>query len=267
MHKVPKSLHQPSEVQPIRCAIYARYSDDLQRRSSIEDQIRQCREAAERNGWTVLDQYIKSDEAKTGQVLLGRPGLEELVRLASVKPRPFDCILIDDTSRFGRNLSDTLPLTDQLKFAGVFLYFVSVCLDQRDPNFRTLYISYGQQDERFSKALAEKVFRGQVGRVRAGYIASGKTYGYRNIPIESTTRIGTYGRPMIDAVTLEIIPEQAAVVRRIFEMYVGGLGAFLIAKTLNREGILPTSVGHTRSRNVGTRRQSETFFGTKNTME
>ena len=35
-----------------KVAIYARYSSDNQREASIEDQIRLCREYAEREGWS-----------------------------------------------------------------------------------------------------------------------------------------------------------------------------------------------------------------------
>lgn len=38
-------------------AIYARFSTDLQRNASIEDQIRVCREHAERQGWQVVQCY------------------------------------------------------------------------------------------------------------------------------------------------------------------------------------------------------------------
>ena len=40
-----------------RAALYARYSSDLQREASIEDQFRICREHAEREGWTVSATY------------------------------------------------------------------------------------------------------------------------------------------------------------------------------------------------------------------
>ena len=41
--------------QPLmRCAIYARYSSDLQRESSIEDQTRKCRTHAAPKGWVIL---------------------------------------------------------------------------------------------------------------------------------------------------------------------------------------------------------------------
>ena len=58
-------------LAPKRVAIYARYSSDLQRPSSIEDQVRQCREAAARNGWVVADEYIRSDAAISGRSRVG----------------------------------------------------------------------------------------------------------------------------------------------------------------------------------------------------
>lgn len=45
----------------MRVALYARYSSDNQRDASIEDQLRQCRERAAREGWTVVETY--SDRA------------------------------------------------------------------------------------------------------------------------------------------------------------------------------------------------------------
>ena len=116
-----------------------------------------------------------------------------------------------------RNLSDTLPLSDLLENAGVFFYFANRSLDSRDPNFRTLFIAYGQNDEQFSRALGEKVHRGQRGRVLNGYLANGRVYGYTNVPIENPNRKGLYGRPFVEAVQLEINLEEAAVVTRIFE--------------------------------------------------
>lgn len=224
------------QSDPQRVAIYARYSSDLQRPSSIEDQVRECKEAASRKGWTVLDQFVRFDEAATGQ-LAGREGLDELIKLAQQLPHPFDGIVIDDTSRFGRDLSSTLPMSDGLKYAKVFLYFVNRQLDSRDPNFRTLFIQYGQQDEQASLVSGEKVHRGQRGRVLKGYMGSSRAFGYTNVAIESTTRKGLYGRPAVEAVELRINPEEAPVVVRIFEMYASGLGYRAIAKTLNDERV------------------------------
>jgi len=242
-----------SKVQnltPKRVAIYARYSSDLQRPSSIEDQIRECRDAANRNGWIVVDEFIRFDECSTGQVLVGRDAFDELMTLAQGASSPFDGILCDDTSRFGRNLSDTLPLSDLLENAGVFLYFANRGLDSRDPNFRTLFISYGHNDEQYSRALGEKVHRGQRGRVLNGYLANGRVYGYTNVPIENPNRKGLYGRPLVEAVQLEINLEEAAVVTRIFSLYTGGLGCRAIAKKLNEEGVPSPLKGQSNKRRV-----------------
>jgi hypothetical protein len=46
------------------------------RQSSIEDQIRNCREAAARKGWVVIEEYIFSDSEKTGTTMHGRSGLQ-----------------------------------------------------------------------------------------------------------------------------------------------------------------------------------------------
>jgi DNA invertase Pin-like site-specific DNA recombinase len=69
---------------------------------------------------------------------------------------------MDDTSRFGRNLSDTLPMSDILEYSGVSLFFANRRLDSRDPNFRVLFVSYGQQDEQSSRGTGEKVHRGSA---------------------------------------------------------------------------------------------------------
>jgi len=57
-------------------AIYARYSTDLQKEASIEDQIRLCQERAEREGWTVYQSY--TDHGQSGATLL-RPGVQMLL--------------------------------------------------------------------------------------------------------------------------------------------------------------------------------------------
>ena len=91
-----------------RCAIYARYSSDLQRESSIEDQIRRCREYALGRGWAVIEDLVVGDKAITAASVVGRDGLQQLVRAAKAPSRLFDCLLIDDRSRLARDLSDAL---------------------------------------------------------------------------------------------------------------------------------------------------------------
>ena len=74
----------------------------------------------------------------------------------------------------------------------------------------------------------------------------GRCYGYTNVPIEDPSRQGKYGRPAVSGVSLEINAEEAAVLRRIFQMYASGSSLAGIAKTLNAEGILAPQPGRNR---------------------
>ncbi|MET3794700.1 recombinase family protein [Aquamicrobium terrae] len=72
----------------LRIALYARYSSEDQRDASIEDQLRQCRERAEREGWTVVETY--SDRAISGSSMI-RAGIQAL--MADAQAGRFDMAL------------------------------------------------------------------------------------------------------------------------------------------------------------------------------
>ena len=217
--------------------MYARYSSDLQRDSSIEDQNRKCRTLADLRGWIVLDEYVRSDEEITGATLAARPALRSLIENAKRRPQPFDRVLIDDTSRLARNVADALNMTAILKFHGVGVTFVSQNIDKLEKTARQLVTINGMMDEQFLVGLADKVHRGQEGQVLKGLNPGGKCFGYRNVPIEDPSRQGKYGRPALAGVRLELHNEQAAVVLRVFQMYADGLGLASMAKTLNAEKV------------------------------
>nr|WP_295469984.1 recombinase family protein [Mesorhizobium sp.] len=63
--------HKEKRIELVtRVALNARYSSDNQRDASIEDQLRQWRERAVREGWTVVESY--SDRAVSGASLTGQ---------------------------------------------------------------------------------------------------------------------------------------------------------------------------------------------------
>lgn len=220
----------------MRCAIYTRYSSDLQRKTSSEDQTRNCRAFAEQMGWEVLDEFIRSDEELTGRTLVGRDGLIDLIQLAHQRHKPFDCILIDDTSRLGRYLPDVIRESDRLLLREVFIYFVSDRLDTRDENSRIVLIIKAFGDERHSKDLGKKVHRGQEGCVRKGYTAGGSCYGYKSKYLTDPS-VKERGQDRVIGVEQEKVPEQAAIIVRIFEMRATGFSFSQIAKLLNAEGV------------------------------
>ena len=180
--------------------------------------------------------------------MAGRSALDLLVEAAKRKPRPFDRILVDDTSRLARNTADFLRLVAILRFHEVHVTAVSQGIDTQQKSTRPLLAVQGMMDEQYLVGLAEKVHRGQEGRVLKGLIPGGRCYGYMNVPIEDPSRQGKYGRPAVSGVRLELHPEQARLVRRIFEMYASGGSLAGIAKTLNAEGVRSPQPGRKSAR-------------------
>src|SRR5713226_6225488 len=104
----------------IRTAIYARYSTDLQRDASIEDQIRACRARIEREGWMTAGVY--SDHAVSGSVRL-RPGYQKL--LEDARNAEFEVVVAEALDRLSRDQEDVAALYKHLTFAGVKLVTIA----------------------------------------------------------------------------------------------------------------------------------------------
>ena len=83
--------------------IYARYSSDNQREESIEGQLRECQDFAEKNDITILNTYIdRAFSAKTDN----RPEFQHMI--ADSKKKMFDVVLVWKYDRFARNRLDSL---------------------------------------------------------------------------------------------------------------------------------------------------------------
>jgi hypothetical protein len=98
-----------------RVALYARYSSDNQRDASIEDQLRICRENAEREKWTVVSTY--KDAGISGASMILRPGIQTL--LQDAQRQQFDVVLAEALDRISRDQADVATLFKHLRFAGV----------------------------------------------------------------------------------------------------------------------------------------------------
>src|SRR5205809_4444533 len=101
---------------PMRAALYARYSTDLQREASIEDQVRVCRQRIEQEGWQLAATY--SDAASSGASRL-RPGYQKL--LEDARAGEFDVVVSEALDRLSRDQEDVAALYKHLSFAGVKL--------------------------------------------------------------------------------------------------------------------------------------------------
>jgi site-specific DNA recombinase len=90
---------------------------------------------------------------------------------------------------------------------------------------------------RYLKDLAKRTFRGVEQLALNGLHTGGRVFGYRRVPIESTTERDSHGRAIIAGVKLEVDPDQAPTVRRIFERYAAGYSLKRIALELNQGGV------------------------------
>ena len=98
----------------MKAVIYARYSSDNQTEASIEAQLRECMEFAERTGIDVIGNYIdRAFSAKSDH----RPEFQRMIK-DSYK-HAFDCIIVWKLDRFSRNRYDSAHYKTLLRKNGV----------------------------------------------------------------------------------------------------------------------------------------------------
>jgi site-specific DNA recombinase len=205
----------------MRTAIYARFSSELQDARSITDQVALARKYAEARGLQVSTVY--QDAAISGASTLNRPGLQKL--LADAVANRFECLVTESLDRLSRSQADIAALYEKLTFNGVRIETLA------DGAVSEIHVGLkGTMSALFLKDLAQKTRRGQVGRVKAGRIPGGKSYGYDVVRGEER------GQRTINSAEAEII-------RRIFKEYVGGKGPLAIVRELNREHVPGPSGG------------------------
>ena len=204
-----------------RAAIYARYSSDLQRDASIDDQVRLCRCRAEKDGLDVVEVF--TDHAISGGHLGNRPGALSLMNRA--REGAFEVVLAESLDRLSRDQEDIAAIFKRLTHVGVAIRTAT------EGEINELHIGLkGTMNALYLKDLADKTRRGQVGRVVAGKIPGGNSYGYRIIRELKSDGSVTTGEREIDEV-------EALIVRRIFEAHASGQTPRQIAADLNNEGV------------------------------
>jgi len=137
-----------------RAAIYTRVSTDSQ---TIENQLRELRQVAERRGWEVVEVY--NDAGISGaKGRDGRPGLDLLLKDAG--RRKFDVVMAWAIDRLGRSLIDLLGTIQHLEAVGVDLYLDQQAIDTTTPMGKLVFQVTGAFAE-FERSMIRQ-------RVRAG---------------------------------------------------------------------------------------------------
>lgn len=218
-----------------KCAVYARYSNNKQKPTSIEDQLRKCREAAALKGWDILEEHIYIDRAHTGTEMTRRADLKRMMKNAMSQNCPFQRIIVDDTSRIARNTKEALDLFSIFTFYGVHVYYVAQGIDTTHAAAEEMITINGLIDSLYIRNLRSETFRGVEGKVLNGYSGGGKRYGYYSVLVFNG-KVDIYGNPEADGYIYKIDPDEANTIIRIFRFFgVEGYSARKIVNILNKE--------------------------------
>lgn len=202
-------------------ACYIRVSTDKQEELSPDAQKRLLFDYARDNQILVAPEYFFMDIGISGRKAEKRPAFREMIATAKSKEHPFDVILVWKFSRFARNQEESIVYKSLLRKAGVEVVSVSEPLpDGIMGGLIERILEW--MDEYFSIRLSGEVMRGMTEKALRGGYMSCAPFGYRY----------EAGNPPT------VNPEQAALVRLIFEKYVyENASKSAIAKYLNQNGI------------------------------
>ena len=200
----------------MNAVIYARYSSDRQTEQSIDGQLRECREFAERENINIIDTYI--DRAVSGRSAEHREAFQKMI--ADSAKKQFQAVLVYKLDRFARNRYDSAIYKSKLKKNGVKVLSAKENITD-SPEGIILEGLLESMDEYYSAELSRKCKRG----IREGVI---KGHNMGGLPLYGYKRENK--RYVIDETT-------APAVKQIFEMYTSGdYTLSKIARTLNEQG-------------------------------
>jgi site-specific DNA recombinase len=175
--------------------------------------------------WGSCVEYVDDE---SGGVFAGRVAINRLIE----ESRPGDIVVCRSQCRLGRDVIETPNLLRELlEYRGVRLFYYETGVEERwdgiAQKMMAILGTFGPAYER--DAIRSRTREALRRRVALGRVAGGVCYGYMN-----ERRKDEAGR---EYTVQSVAPEQARVVKRIFEMKVAGHGYRDIAKTLNDEGV------------------------------
>ena len=215
----------------MKVVLYTRYSSDNQSETSIEQQIKVCREYCEKHNYTVVAEY--KDEAISGRTDL-RPQFQKMIK--DSKRNLFKAVVIYSVDRFGRTVHQSARYANELEESGVSLQSATEHISDGPSGRLTLnmMMAFAQY---YSDELGQKIIRGQDYNAEHGYITSGGlALGYKAEIVDASK-----SKPK----KKYVVDEKAApIVKRIFEMYADE------AKTMTQICEHFNEIGIKTSRNV-----------------
>ena len=197
----------------LNVAYYARVSTEkVEQQASIKHQEEHFEELIHSNNrWKFAGSYI--DDGISGMHADKREEFQRMLRDA--KLGKIDMIITKEISRFARNTLDSIQYTRELLSYGVCVWFQNDGINtiDEDSEFRLTIMAGVAQDE--IRKLSSRVKFGHAQSIKNGVVLGHRMYGYSN----------NQGK-------LELIPEEADMVRMIFEDYASGISTPRIEKKL-----------------------------------
>jgi site-specific DNA recombinase len=210
----------------LRVAVYARFSTDGQKITSIDDQIRTCTEAAAKQGLVVSASLIFSDDAMTGAAH-GTHRREQYHALReAIRGGQVDVIICDQQCRLARSAKESLAFFDELKAYGVRL-LTADGFDSEQPTAQLLFGIKSVFSEFFLDETRHRVRRGMYGEFERGAMVTAVPYGYRVDVVRSEASGHCHWL---------VHPDEAEVVRQVFQQRKSGMSFNQIAAILNTKG-------------------------------
>jgi len=213
---------------PKHVALYARVSSDRQvEEGTIDSQLASLQTYSDDHGYTIDADMIFLDDGFSGATL-ARPGLDALRDRAM--RGTIDAVLVLTPDRFARNHAHQLVLVEEFQRLGVEILFINRPIAQ-PPEDQLLLQMQGVIAEFEREKIMERSRRGKLHKAKQGCVSvlAGAPYGYVYIAA------GERGEARY-----EMHPQEAAIVRRVFTLYVDeGLSIGAIARALTADH-LPT---------------------------
>mgnify|MGYP004727706015 FL=1 len=217
----PKPEVVQASKRQLRVAAYCRVStDDEEQLTSYEAQKNYYTDKIMTNKeWTMAG--IFADEGITGTSARKRPEFLRMIR--QCKQGKIDIVLTKSISRFARNTVDCLNYVRALKELGIAVIFEKENMNTLEIDSEILITMLGAFAQSESESISANVRWGKRQAMKEGkaIINYKHLYGYRK---------GADGRP-------EIIPEQAEVVRKIYDLFLSGTPIRGILEHLNANNI------------------------------
>jgi len=203
----------------MKAIIYARYSDDNQREESIEGQLRECKEYAEKNGMKILGTYIdRAFSAKTDK----RPEFQRMIKDSN--KYLFDVVIVWKLDRFARNRYDSAHYKAILRKNRVKVVSATEAIAEDSTGILLESLLEGYA-EFYSAELSEKVIRGMTENALKCKFTGGA------IPL---------GYVIDDDLHFQIEPTFAPVILELFTRYDKGATMQELVNDLNDRGLKNT---------------------------